>query len=537
MDGNIMKLKILIAILLFPFVAMAANTNVFDRVLIRQNFQFTGGSFDTGYVLQSDAAGFYTPLGYLKDNGGSKSLDWTARILYQSDGVTPMVEWSNAKLNDLNGTESINWSNRTGYDSGDIASYNWNNRTLINSATDVVVNWETGTLSDGSQDSQNWLTRILFDAGGNQSVLYSARQLLDNSEVLSQNWNSRLLYDNTATATLDYQNKILIGDWNVGGFSTTNVALKNANNTFTIASTNTFNAPTFTSNLFVRGYIGLNTNGPLSTSISFYSRPPIGTVTNFMRVEGSGAANFAGYTFGDINANAYGRLSTDGGGNVIMMVTNSTSYIIQINGENQFVGTASLSTFGNNASDAYVFNGTTESRPNGSMLNSGVRYDPPSIAGTVTNGAATNLFTAAIIGNDGVTCSNLTVKTINGESTISSGTNLIFNIDTAGGSGFQRTKGMFLATTNTLAGINVAMNTMNTNGSQRLHVDITVAYGANSGTFIYSSTAQSPKSRRFTSVAGTNFVDCWIQPFAVWAISNYVGTATVVPGEGHLEYH
>lgn len=56
-----MKYKLLLFLFLLPFIANAANTNVFDRVLIRSTFQFSGGTPGLNKVLTSDAAGFYTP--------------------------------------------------------------------------------------------------------------------------------------------------------------------------------------------------------------------------------------------------------------------------------------------------------------------------------------------------------------------------------------------------------------------------------------------------------------------------------------------
>lgn len=376
MDGKIMKLKLLAAIFLFPFVAMAANTNVYDNVRINNNFQFLKAPVAVNNILVSDGAGYWTP-------------------------------------------------------------------------TTIAV---------------------------------------------------------------------------LSGFAYTN-----QNNFFTTASTNTFNAPTFTSNMFVRGYLGINTNGPLSTSISLYSRAPVGVATNFARIEGIGSANFAGYTFGDINGNPYGRLSTDGGGNVILMVTNSTSYIIQINGENQFVGTATSSTFGNNASDTYTFNGTTVTIPNGLNIAAGQLIIPST--GTLTNQSS---FTSL----NKVQGSNIVATTTDGIFRLSSGTNMTGILDVNQGAGVLQTKAMYTVSTNTPAGINPAVNVINTNGSQVAYVSINCAFGANAGAFLWTSTALSPKARFFTPTAGTtNYIVGWVQPSALWAISNYVGTVTAIPGEGHVETH
>lgn len=56
-----MKLKLLVIFLLLPLSLMAAQTNVNDNLLIKNNFQFIGGTPGLNKVLTSDASGFYTP--------------------------------------------------------------------------------------------------------------------------------------------------------------------------------------------------------------------------------------------------------------------------------------------------------------------------------------------------------------------------------------------------------------------------------------------------------------------------------------------
>ena len=60
-----MKLKLLLLLFLLPFVVNAAITNVNDNLLIRNNFQFTGGTPGLNKVLTSDASGFYVPQSIL----------------------------------------------------------------------------------------------------------------------------------------------------------------------------------------------------------------------------------------------------------------------------------------------------------------------------------------------------------------------------------------------------------------------------------------------------------------------------------------
>lgn len=79
-----MKLKLFIAILLFPFLAIAANTNSFDNVLIKNNMQFTGGTPGANKVLTSDAVGYYTPQSLI-------SLDATLLTNATSTGGTVAI--------------------------------------------------------------------------------------------------------------------------------------------------------------------------------------------------------------------------------------------------------------------------------------------------------------------------------------------------------------------------------------------------------------------------------------------------------------
>ena len=65
-----MNFKLLLALSLIPFVALAQNrTNEFDNVLINRGITFKGGTPGANKVLTSDAAGNYTPQTITSLNG------------------------------------------------------------------------------------------------------------------------------------------------------------------------------------------------------------------------------------------------------------------------------------------------------------------------------------------------------------------------------------------------------------------------------------------------------------------------------------
>ncbi len=453
--------------------------------------QIPGDIYDVSDIMSIDvdARSFW-------DANGIVSGDWNARILRDPDGA-PSVRWETRILGDSSSSTSLNWENRTAFGSdGSTVQMNWGSMTLFDGTGFQSAAWGSRILKAADESNTlDWANRTLINSDGDTVGNWQSGIFRDGSQD-SINWLVRRLYDNGGNEAVGYQNRelkdiseALSQNWNTRKFFDS-----------TETESGDYNARTLTGGWVIDG----------ASSANF--------LTNL--------ANSAIVTW-----TGQGTHTMTPSINTTIVVTNGSSATLSgltVNGN---------TTLGLNSSSSTTINGQTETRPNGSMLNAGVRWDPPSITGTVTNGAATNVFTGAVILNDGLTASNATIRTTNGEGTLTSGTNLVLNVDAAAGAGFIKLKGMFTASTNTPAGINIAPNVINTNGSQRLVVNIAVAYGANAGTFIFSSTAQGPKSRHFTPTAHTNTTVCDIQPFATWTLSNYVGTATVVTGEGHLETH
>lgn len=88
MDGKPMKLKLLLAILFLPLLAFGANTNVYDNVLIRNSFQFIGGTPGPGKVLTSDAVGYTSWTTPASAGAQTNAVNfWTAEQVF----VTPLT--------------------------------------------------------------------------------------------------------------------------------------------------------------------------------------------------------------------------------------------------------------------------------------------------------------------------------------------------------------------------------------------------------------------------------------------------------------
>lgn len=281
------------------------------------------------------------------------------------------------------------------------------------------------------------------------------------------------------------------------------------------------------SNTFVRGYLGVTTNGPLSGSTTVVIRPRSATPTlNQLELIADGVGNTASFRFGDFLVGPVGLLGTDGGGNARLNLDAVGTFTINVEGEAVFTTTESSIIYGNNSSDTHTWNGSTWTTAHPLSWNSGL-LSIPLAGGTISNNTS---FTSINM----LMASNGVFTTTDGSSVITSGTNLTMRLISAGRINLE---GTFTASTNTPAGINPTMNVMNTNGNQRLFVNIACAFSANSSAFIFSSTANGPKNKHSTSIAETNSLTAWINPGSLWCPSNNVGTVVTIPGEGHVEVH
>lgn len=272
-----MKLKSLLFLFLFPIAAMAATTNVFERVLIRQNFQFTGGTVGPFKVMTSDVVGNQSPQSILYDAAGLESVEYQLRVLDNSAGSV-VVDWENSRLRhqsgisidwglwiayDQNGFQSINWDTRQLIDNNEfpaakwnirqlcdtdeISSVSWQNRTLDDNSGSVSVNWNNRTIIDSSTIvAGDWENRVLKDQNGGNSIRWEARtglssdgnisfdyenRFLTDGDFRSINWASRILQDAAENITVNWNTRTLEGGaWTINGLSSGTFLTNIANN-------------------------------------------------------------------------------------------------------------------------------------------------------------------------------------------------------------------------------------------------------------------------------------------------------------------
>lgn len=366
-----MKLKLFFFIMLLPFAAMAANTNVMDRVLIRSIFQFTGGTPSAGAVLTSDAAGFYTP----------QSLQ------------------------------------------------------------------------------------------------------------------------------------------SLGGFAYTN-----QNNFFTTASINTFNASTFTSNLFVRGQLNINTNSTYNPFYSVVSHPLPGQTLNYNLIEFHGGAT-GGILMGDPDGGGPGASYEYSGGGIFSFIAGGSGFTgmrLAPNNVTMLNLTPTVVTLGASSASTLILNGNPVTIPNGINIGSGQLIIPST--GFLTNNSSF-VSLNMIIGSNLVATTTDLIGRIN----TGSSTNLIMTVN--GSAGLLQTQAQFERRTNTFQGATFLNNIIQTNTSlQRIYVRVgqimptgvathsavegwTVGAGVTSQVGI----VQSP-----LGVAGqyTNNIAFWVNPGELFWVSN-----------------
>lgn len=180
------------------------------------------------------------------------------------------------------------------------------------------------------------------------------------------------------------------GTWAVPGVASGPFAVTNDSNFFTIASTNTFNAATFTSNMYVRGYLYQNTNDSPNVFTSFTSYPVPGQSANRHTIFASGGSLADAAIRVESTGGGYsGMLGLDGGGNVRLDADPVLfgNFHIRVDGAQQITLESDVVTLGNNASDVTTINGATITLPHEPQINTDV-LKIPSAGGTLTNGTS-----------------------------------------------------------------------------------------------------------------------------------------------------
>jgi hypothetical protein len=294
------------------------------------------------------------------------------------------------------------------------------------------------------------------------------------------------------------------------------------NNTFSGVSNLHTSLEYFTTNVFIYGTLGLNTNGvnpaggytyvirpaPSQTSGGILVKSPTGGNAIFQASLDSG--EFFGTDF------TSGAWRFDGSGGSL-----SEAYFRINNGIILRLAQTSV-TLGEGSNSQLLFNGATHTIAHTPQVNTDV-WKWASAGGTLTNG------TSLVVLNT-LTVSNLVVQ---GSSTLDTGTNATATIRVNGGAGQLITAANYLFATNTESSTAYAVNTIYTNGNQRMLFDANLVFNANSAAFFYTVSGSQTNifSRKFYAAAGTNNITGFVQPNGTYVISNYVGTVTPLLGE------
>lgn len=398
MDGKIMKLKLLLFILLLPLSIHAANTNVFERVLIKSNFQFTGGTPGSGKVLTADAAG---NTSWVTPGSGSLLIGQTSLGLSETWlGTT----WANLGTLSSNSTVSvgIQAGRNSTFGGGSIFIGNAAGNNTTFASNSIIIGRLAGA---GSANAAHSII-IGDNAGVNDTV--------DNRVT-----GSTILIGRD-TFTAGFKNSIALG---AGGTNT-------AGGQFLVGASYT--------NMALRGLLY---NLPSAQASGALQNDGSGNLT--WTAAGSGAAAVT-------NANNFFTSSSQNTFNAPTIMSNLTVIATTTNASSVF--TATTAQFGFNSSFVETHVGLTQTYPNGFNYNAGVITFPVDLTGVTSNNVP------LVVGGTG------------GISTISSGTNLLLNLNINSGAGIFNTQARYTTSTNSSSGP-VVMNLIYTNNTiQRLRI-------------------------------------------------------------------
>jgi hypothetical protein len=137
----------------------------------------------------------------LFDSTGIISQDYQNRVLYDASGGVPTVDYGNAILEDLGGTNSILWDSSSN-----------NGRRLLDDFGNPTVNWHLQTLIDssGPSTSINWDIRLAYRENGSVSIDYQNSYLTDQANVNAVAWNIRQLLDASGLTSQDFNLRHLL---------------------------------------------------------------------------------------------------------------------------------------------------------------------------------------------------------------------------------------------------------------------------------------------------------------------------------------
>lgn len=265
---------------------------------------------------------------------------------------------------------------------------------------------------------------------------------------------------------------------------------------------------------------------------------------------GAQATNVYSIAFGN-DTHAYQRYSMvvgDGSSSASSSAENELTMLFQ-NGYRMLGGDFTVTglivngdtILGANSGDTLTLNGITITAPNGLNINSGMLAIPT--VGVVTNSAAGSGFYT----QNTLFASNVVVRTTDGTSTISSGTNLTMTITAGSGAGTLKLEGLFTTRTNTLTGTPV-MDRWFTNNANRASVRTAVTLPTTLTTYsmvgfftISGGVTNKSYMSSYAGLAATytnSFGPFDVDPFAfyIWTnLNTTAGTPTIDP-TGHVEH-
>lgn len=371
-----MKLKLLLFILLLPLSLFAANTNVFDRVLIRSDFQFTGGTPGAGKVLTADAAG---NTSWVTPGSGSLLIGQTSLSLTETWlGTT----WANLGTLSTNNTVSV------GIQAG-------RNSTFGNGS--VFIGSTSGNNATSASNSI-FVGRLAGAGAANAAHSIMIGDNAGNADTVDNRVTGETILIGRNTSTGGFKNSIALGT------GTTNSA-----------------AGQFRVGITYTNYVfrGVAYNMPSAQASGALQNDGSGNLTWTTVGSGAAAVTNAPNFFTFAAPNTYNALATFSNIWVIGSSTNGSS-----------IFTPTTAQLGTNSAFVLTLSGITITAPSGLNINAGVQTFPATTAGTTTNGSAVGLFLGSL-----QTSSAGGIDTIAG-----AGTNFVWSANAGAGFGFIKAR-------------------------------------------------------------------------------------------------
>lgn len=187
------------------------------------------------------------------------------------------------------------------------------------------------------------------------------------------------------------------------------------------------------------------------------------------------------------------------------------------------LGDTGAITVGFDSSSAYTLPGQTLLTPNTLTVNSGQVTFPSSATGTVSNGVG-GIYSLGL-GN----YSNVITR---GDAILQTSSNQ-FQISINGGAGTLITRASFTRSKSTMSTASPVVNAIYTNSNQQLNVNASLSISANSQAALWTvdgSVTNFLSTIRNNANATTNYVSGFIQPNALYMVTNSAGTASVISG-------